>query len=648
MPCFGDHMPRRSSRRTSDPVRNAKDRTNKIILRELNFWNNVKLNDINIAYKNSMDYTYYSCLDQFTFYSFRQRTKTSKKSIELENKKSIDNASELENNNGNDSCQLNNELAKTEEEYELKYYQRDYHKLKERTIINYEKDYNVFNLNIKKVIDIYPNNYEDIIKGNLKDLLRYKSYLAPSESNTSLKEQYNGDFSKLKNDLQLLVCVFEYLNSFDLMINVANVCKEWNEIIFFKEENKYYEDYHLQLFINRIQSVMTMITNNIGFKQFNFENILELQKRYEIYNLADLFLYSGMFHLEYFYYTLLNDYNKFNNETKFYIQLNCNPSHFLKDYKISNNRKFKTLMITNDTDFHYKTIDNNYILLIDYDNFDQLNSFLSKFILGYILYEKKQYKCSISFFEGIPLYLKFLERITKQIEMLELNENICFYYLLKMKEKANYFLNHIFPPYILDCFVTDDVLLGLHLILLDYTYQSENNHDDMVGINFTRLLQNIELVDQNDTLQDKVKYTTNLFPETMQVDYLQLFINDLKNKTLTLQNQEQDNISPFLIPQNAVDFLQEHIIDLSKVYLQNNNNHNETTTTTTNNKENNNSMRGWIETLVPKYKCFLSAKKKQLIPSKDIDLLFHFHLLHPLHYFQDASKLHYFNFQQKP
>ncbi|KAL9645338.1 hypothetical protein ABK040_002537 [Willaertia magna] len=500
-----------------------------------------------------------------------------------------------------------------------------------------KNNYKTLQLNLKDLQNDYKFNFDLFVKNNFPILLQNSKFII---SDNKIKNKEN-IFYKIKDDLQLLICIFEYLNTFDLINNISKVCKEFNEIIFYNKNNKKYKRYHLQLFSCRIINCL----QNLGLKNINLESVMVLQKRYELKSFLQLYLYSGMFHLELFYKNLQKDFDKCINSREnktYYFILNCNPLQ----NKYLNKSKYKTLIFTNSYDFYNKK---NYkkrnftIYLNKYRTLKSLNEYLLQFILECNFYELKEDIFTISFTNGIPLYLEFLQNVSQKIEKY-LNykdyidykniENISFYFLLKMKEKANYFLQNIYLNHLQNFFVTDDVLIGLHLILLTKNYY--NNLDNIIGINFTKLLQNRKL---NDLKQ--LQKTTLLFPENMQINYFNLFTQHLKNYslqntpscsfenslqpiTMEIINKEFKNTLPFSIITNPYHFLQRNIIRISKVY---------------NPKEDINKEKYlWITEYLFQYKSIIRGKQPFYSPQTSLMNLFHqFYLLHPLQFLQSKK-----------
>ncbi|KAL9651795.1 hypothetical protein ABK040_014440 [Willaertia magna] len=456
-----------------------------------------------------------------------------------------------------------------------------------------ENNFKTLQLNLKDLQENKENNIDTFVKNNFLTILKNN---IPKEN-----ELYEKNiFYKIKNDLQLLTCIFEYLNTFDLINNISQVCKTFNEIIFYK--NKNFKGYHLQLFCNRIINCL----QNLGMKNLNLENIIILKKRYELKTLLQLYLYSGMFHLELFYENLKRDFLKFKNKNNFYIYLHCNP--FLQNYL--NKPKFKTLIFTNSYDFYSKknykkrnfTVYKNVIL-------NSLNNYLLNFILECTFYNFKKDGFTISFEKGIPLYLDFLQNISQKFVLTKEN---C-YFLLKMKEKAQYFIQNIYTNNLQNFFVTDDVLIGLHLILLTEKYY-DNLDNNFIGINFTKLLQQRKLNDKN-----QLQKTTSLFPENLQENYFDLYKEHLQSNTLqNFTMNEFKDIKPFYVKENAGDFLQLHIFPFSEI--------------------SGDELYENFTKHLHHYKSILSGKEPFKSPQSPIVHLFHqFYLLHPLHYLQNKK-----------
>ena len=114
---------------------------------------------------------------------------------------------------------------------------------------------------------------------------------------------------------------------------------------------------------------------------------------------------------------------------------------------------------------------------------------------------------------------------------------------------------------------------------------------------------------------------------------------NLLEKMLNL-NENKDWIftskhtKPFTKHYNVLEFINKHIIELSEIVPQSQELRN-----------------NWIDTELENYLRFISAiTKDPVTPEKSVDLIFHFHMLHPHEFIQDGWRLaktikpHNFNF----
>ncbi|KAG2386108.1 hypothetical protein C9374_002554 [Naegleria lovaniensis] len=497
----------------------------------------------------------------------------------------------------------------------------------------------------------------------------------------------------------VVISVFEFIDTYTLIQTCSNVCSSWHSMILYDNHNVC----HYQIFGKRIAHVFLRIERNcfnameqeLQFENsnalffFNDEHLdIKLSRIKEIYNhrnWLDIYLLSGMFHLEVTeeyilqklnHLTHTNDTNTSDLSKKYYYALfkfdilqffpQLHENHILVR-KFSKSRK-KVVVVTSEKlppNYHQSFLSSGNGMItniVHFENDSPLNSL--KIVENMIIRQPllspirateilPSNTFSIDFKNGIPLYLEFLEDISHSLcsqknfkhilDFKPLNQvqNIrqC---LLNMLMKARHFAYVILANHPLQNYaVGDDVLIGLHLLLLNDFY----GYDKLLNlplINFTQLLATRKIISQNrqhgilnTTETVYFAQTLELFPEWMKLDWLQEMIDGNNGGNFIDMNQEL--LSPFKNAFNAIDFLQEHIVDMSEACP------------VTGYQYEKKCFEHWLHTSLEEYTSQLHVLER-LSPTKSVDLLLHFHLLHPHHFVQDSFRLakmvksHNFNF----
>lgn len=242
---------------------------------------------------------------------------------------------------------------------------------------------------------------------------------------------------------------------------------------------------------------------------------------------------------------------------------------------------------------------------------------------------------SVDFNKGIPMYLQFLQEITLKLEnssraQLLLHATATDEPILKslqylfemMVRKARYFLEEILDKHLFEHVVSDDVLFGLHFIILNYYF------GDVVKakyLSLARLLENRTALNaNNEELKGAAQRTNSLFPAELQQDFFKLMISDCSLQVPSdFTSQGPIFTYDFFAGQPSWEedivkmqqFITEHIIDLSRVVI-------------------NISIEEFVNT---NYLNFMkSSNYEDTTPTKDVDLFFHYHMLNTYNFIQDS------------
>ncbi|EFC43939.1 predicted protein [Naegleria gruberi] len=226
---------------------------------------------------------------------------------------------------------------------------------------------------------------------------------------------------------------------------------------------------------------------------------------------------------------------------------------------------------------------------------------------------------SINFRTELKNYLLLLKEITAELSPLVTNDNqanTIAFYLDNMRTKADRFITRKHPLY--DYSLGKDVLIGLHLLLLDSFYTNTIT-TPTPNVTISRLLE---------TRNSSIEMPSKFYPKNYRAD----FYNNLIDSLTVGKKMKWNSSSTFKKAFNGIEFLREHIFELSQVgekLLQ--------------------DERILLET-IHKYHEFLKIKEVSS-PSKEIDFIYHNHLLNPHNFIQDCKrisgfiKVHNFNFQ---
>ncbi|KAG2377926.1 hypothetical protein C9374_009011 [Naegleria lovaniensis] len=518
-----------------------------------------------------------------------------------------------------------------------------------------------------------------VVLGNVKRLFnkmtrnesRMKRSVRMNENNDDIEKGYcndRGEKSQLFENFvrnHVIASVFEYVDTQSLIQNCSNVCPEWHQLILYDESASH------QIFATRIVNVLKRVARQSDSSNlislFQLENINQnlshFKDLYSNMRWIDIYLLCGMFHFEmyqdYFitkFDSLLSGHdNDSDNEEWFNSIFQFNPFQQLtlpKEHVLSRSlsRHSNKLVFVHKSDNAAKNTLYNIIeahpMFTGVCKLDSskrgIISLMEAVITQPCVTPLSQYhNFSIDFDEGLKLYLHFLKDVANLFQPFSLLKadkqdiapvRILAKCLIKMQEKARYFAFEILEKNLLHptvMFVGDDVLIGLHLLLLDNFYKTGQNLNNLPHIHFTKLL-----LQRKRTLQNT--HQVAMFPPQLQEDFLQFALSQTKNPENTTITSP-----PFPRAYSAVEFITEHIIELSKMCPIED---------ISNTKD---SFSRWVDEQLISYLQLIKSTNPRVVPSKSQDLLFHFHMLHPHHFVQDCQRLtqnilsHHFNFSKE-
>ncbi|EFC45084.1 cyclin-like F-box domain-containing protein [Naegleria gruberi] len=486
---------------------------------------------------------------------------------------------------------------------------------------------------------IVPRMDNDILSIDIDLEAIYDRYLDPLQiidiiwkgaAYSSQKKSIAGENDKkfkLTIEDHVLALIFEFIDTKFLIEKCSFVSSKWHKIILYDSNT-----------VNQI-----FMSRTLSYFKDESDSLRKLNQWYDLDWLQTYFV-CGMFQFELFGERIIEEFNRLasaEDKTFFFMILNFDPLQnlrFLPEQHILMQRlaKIQTKKILVSVNCLPHTID-TYIPHADHCLEFKRDSSLLKLFEKCLFCVKKpilKNELSVDFENTIPLYIEFLKsvanrvspQISKQLDPQELEWiHKC---MLKMIEKANYFMENILPQ--LPCnelLVEDDILIGLHLILLDNYYIEQENLFKLSDIDMRKLLNN------RKQHSDKVR-TSHLLPPDLKMDFLELIATPIKNEDFNFSIVKSDLMNSFEKPCNSIAFLKEHVVELSECMpsLEETND--------------------WIQDQVEKYLTFITTCfDPSEMPDKGTDLIFHLHMLHPINFVQDSIRLtdrikaHNFNFQ---
>ncbi|EFC38140.1 predicted protein [Naegleria gruberi] len=391
----------------------------------------------------------------------------------------------------------------------------------------------------------------------------------------------------------VLCSIFEFIDSVELINVVASVSPQFHELIIYNQEGG------SQIFGGRM--IHFFKKNNIILDS---KDVKYLMMIHQTESCIEFYLLSGMIFLEYYKYEMYQAASSFKKtgETLFILD----PAMLIENETVLSfieQKRKKIITISKTTS--YANVTNS----IPFEKSE--GSFFKSIIYSPFL------SSSINFEKGLPLYLQFLKDITKKLNdsLLILSQDPDqVWYFEKMMEKAKHFLNE--SKHKCFDFAPDDVLIGLHFILLDDYYS--NCPSDLIPLNFTKILEN------RNNLNQHANFSSCEFPKDLEIDYLHLLSSEGNgialpthhpfNPKLFFYNSLSEEMAQVKDVKEQVKylelFLDEHIFQLSQADI------------------------GQKSTYIQ----FLQENRR-VMPTKEVDLYFHFHMLHSIFFYQECKAI---------
>ncbi|EFC47987.1 hypothetical protein NAEGRDRAFT_78593 [Naegleria gruberi] len=392
----------------------------------------------------------------------------------------------------------------------------------------------------------------------------------------------------------LLCYLFQFVDTKSLLANYSQVCSNWFRMIYFDKSNAM--NY---LFENRTVSFF----EKRGASSETIHTLKRLNERYQL-DWLETYMMSGMFHFEMDGEEIMDELQTllvYSSEEKsfFYTSIILDPLQYLRDVITEDHILFEKLSkhtrkvvsvskncISSAIDQH---ILNGFVSnLVGLDSTDDnVLSIVERILLSPCTTPLAKDQLSIDIKKSIPFYIDFLRELRKKLIISFANE-----------------------------------------------YKHTSGLCNLEPLNFGKLLENRKLY--NSSNESSLENVDSYLPATYRVDLMHLLLNGKKGNT---ESEPLSLVDPhlFLQPIHAIQFLKEHIIDLSKVM--------DTATTEIERSE-------WIDKYSEEYRIFISTiHEKSITPPKQVDLFFHLHMLHPNNFIQDCQRLaksikeHQFNFE---
>ena len=430
-------------------------------------------------------------------------------------------------------------------------------------------------------------------------------------------EQFDRNMSQMLIDNHVVLSVFQFLD-ISTVLTCSKVCREWHRMIFYNEQTTN------QIYSSRIFSL---------FK----EN--EWRTANQNFNWMMIYFTSGMMYYELFGEYMKHELDRCSTEDfTFFLnlfQLNALP--YLKIKLGEDHMLIKKLSIYQQKTvlFCKNVIQTVCMSVIDHfgsthlcqikENDDPID--LLKRVIKTPCITSTYQGLSLDMKVGIPLYFEFLSEMATYLSEFRLPQKIseeqeswiaqC---MQGMSEKASYFMNCIYDS-TQTFYVDNDILLGLHLILLDNAYHRSISNR-CVPIDFIKLLQH-----RKSSLGNYEQ-----FPNYLQCDFLQR----MKMSEAAIMDDDV-YMEDFY---GAREFITEHVIEMSELFTLN-----EILKTPK-------DMDLWIEKNLSEYLVFLNTfSETPFTPKKEVDLFFHLHMLNPNQFVYDSLRIgkqiqgHNFNFK---
>ncbi|EFC44043.1 predicted protein [Naegleria gruberi] len=412
---------------------------------------------------------------------------------------------------------------------------------------------------------------------------------------------------KLLENKDVIATIFEFIDTLTLVNTVASVCPLFHELLIYDQETGD------QIYGGRIFNFCKL--HNL---KVEYQDILQFKEFHHCNSWLEFYLLSGMIFLENFKQEISQVFElsqKTSGDFRFIgyqmLYLILDPKILVTNEAILQliNQKRKKIIAIGSASM-YATVTNKI------ENLSSPESVIRS-IVSAPLISCNRSEFSVNFEKGIPIYLEYLSVLATKLKNINLLHSLdprsmreLQYVIEKMAEKAKYFieqsLNHSFD------IVSDDVMLGLHFVLLDNYYNTFSSIENIPHLDFTKLLKN--------RINPQSNHRICKFPNDLSTDFFALLISaniiipssHQSDPNSIFRSNPFENISWEKTIMNVQSFIREHIIELSTASFSNSS--------------------------VTKYVEFLRDWQDER-PTQQVDLLYHFHMLHCIQYYQDVMSI---------